>query len=83
MPTWQIILLQPARRYLDSLPSEQRERGLDALGALQEDPLHSKLQGKVHRAKHGFAGHLSAAGSIPAASTNAKNSNHCLVPHLQ
>ncbi|TDA70455.1 MAG: type II toxin-antitoxin system RelE/ParE family toxin [Clostridia bacterium] len=38
MAEWQVILLQPARRYLERLPQKERERILKALQRLQEAP---------------------------------------------
>jgi mRNA interferase RelE/StbE len=38
VPEWRIVLLRPARRYLEKLPSTEQERVPDALAALGEDP---------------------------------------------
>jgi mRNA interferase RelE/StbE len=35
---WQVIILQPARRYLERLPRKEQKRILNALQKLQEDP---------------------------------------------
>ncbi|MCR4418548.1 MAG: type II toxin-antitoxin system RelE/ParE family toxin [Clostridia bacterium] len=38
MTEWQVIILQPARRYLERLPRKEQKRILNALQKLQEDP---------------------------------------------
>jgi mRNA interferase RelE/StbE len=35
---WQVVILRPARRYLEKLPRKEQERILNALQKLQENP---------------------------------------------
>jgi mRNA interferase RelE/StbE len=44
VPEWRIVLLRPARRYLEKLPSTEQERVLDALTALAEDPFEGDVK---------------------------------------
>lgn len=38
MAEWQVVILRPARRYLEKLSRNEQERILDALEKLQENP---------------------------------------------
>lgn len=38
MSDWQVIILRPARHYLERLPHEERKRILDAFLELQKNP---------------------------------------------
>lgn len=38
MTEWRVLILRPARRYLEKLPYDDRKRILDHLKALEEDP---------------------------------------------
>ncbi len=44
MNEWQVILLKPARRYLERLASEEQRRILDALALLQKDPFQLDMK---------------------------------------
>ena len=44
MNEWQVILLKPARRYLERLSSEEQRRILDALALLQKDPFQLDMK---------------------------------------
>jgi mRNA interferase RelE/StbE len=41
---WRVVLLRPARRYLERLPRRERERILDALDKLQQDPTRASVK---------------------------------------
>jgi len=41
---WRVVLLRPARRYLERLPRPDQERILDALEALQADPCSAPVK---------------------------------------
>jgi mRNA interferase RelE/StbE len=41
---WRVVILRPARRYLERLPRRERERVLDALDKLQQDPTHTLVK---------------------------------------
>lgn len=50
MTKYQVTLLKPALRYLDSLPDKDRKRIVDALYELQDKPLHGsykRLKGRA------------------------------------
>lgn len=44
MSQWTIVLLRPARRYLERLPVDARCRILDALQQLQDDPARAPVK---------------------------------------
>ena len=44
MNEWQVILLKPARRYLERLASEEQRRILDALALLQKEPFQLDMK---------------------------------------
>ncbi|MGH2534326.1 MAG: type II toxin-antitoxin system RelE family toxin [Thermomicrobiales bacterium] len=43
-PEWRIVLLRPARRYLDRLPPDEQQRVLDALADLERDPFGAQVK---------------------------------------
>jgi len=50
MSKWQVVILKPAERYLNSLSESDRNKLLDALRMLQENPLdrkYKKLKGRA------------------------------------
>jgi len=50
MSKWQVVILKPAERYLNSLSESDRDKLLDALRMLQENPLdrkYKKLKGRA------------------------------------
>lgn len=44
MSDWQLTILRPARRYLERLTDDERERIFAALVELQRDPLHGPVK---------------------------------------
>ena len=44
MNNWQVIILKPARRYLERLANEEQRRILDALALLQNDPFQQDMK---------------------------------------
>ena len=44
MTEWRVILLRPARRYLERLPQSEQHRILDALEELQRDPASASVK---------------------------------------
>lgn len=49
MAKWRVIILRPAERYLKRLPRHERDRILEALERLQEDPEQARpepMQGR-------------------------------------
>lgn len=52
MSEWEVILLKPAKRYLERLPRESRRRILDALQSLQDDPAQARVKPLRGRPEH-------------------------------
>jgi len=49
MSRWKVVLLKPAERYLDSISKNERQRVINALKILQDNPeasLYKKLKGR-------------------------------------
>lgn len=44
MAEWRLIVLKPARRYLEKLPPTEQERILDSLTLLEQDPFNSDIK---------------------------------------
>lgn len=44
MSDWDVILLRPARHYLERLPRQEQERILDALEKLRSNPRHATVK---------------------------------------
>ncbi len=44
MTDWRVVILRPARRYLERLTRRDRERILEALDKLQQDPARAPVK---------------------------------------
>lgn len=44
MAKWQVVILRPARCYLEKLPRKEQERILNALQKLQENPQQAPVK---------------------------------------
>lgn len=48
-PRWHVVLLRPARRYVERLSREEQERVIDALTELERNPLAAGLKALTGR----------------------------------
>jgi mRNA interferase RelE/StbE len=44
VPEWRVVILRPAKRYLERLTDDERQRIFAALIELQRDPYHGPMQ---------------------------------------